>query len=157
MAPKRINPTNPFPNSFIGGELCSIDSRGRSKFPAKFRRVLSRESQRRLVIAPGQGDYLIAFPRDGWETLQNRYDYSPYDDETKLNEMRGRYHFAEEVIFDSQGRVTIPEELLKFAKIENEFIIISMRNWFEIWNPQILSDLRQKLQPREHRPKESQS
>jgi len=157
MAPRRTNASNPFPNSFIGGELCSIDRRGRSKFPAKFRRVLSRESQSRLVIAPGQGDYLVAFPRDAWESLQNRYDYSPYDEETKLNEMRGRYHFAEEVIFDSQGRLSIPEDLLKFAKIENEFIIVSMRNWFEIWNPQTLSDLRKKLQQRENIPKDTQS
>jgi MraZ protein len=155
MAARRLNTSNPFPNSFIGRELCSIDSRGRSKFPARFRKMLSRESEKRLVIAPGQGEYLIALPRDFWETLHNRYDPTPYDDETELDKMRDRYHDAEEVIFDSQGRITIPEDLLQYARISKEFVVRSMRHWFEIWNPDLLTEWRKKMRPGKERSQES--
>jgi len=154
MAARRLYDNNPFPNSFIGGELCPIDNRGRSKFPAKFRRMLSPESENRLVVAPGNGDYLIAFPRDAWEGEQSKYNYSPYADEEDLDEQHWRYHYAEEVILDSQGRIIVPRGLLDRVGIGTEMVIVAMRHWFEIWNPQMLADYRKRMEEARRRKKE---
>ena len=51
-----------------------------------------------------------------------------------------------QLAFDSEGRVTLPEELLATAKIKDEAAFIGKGETFEIWNPAQLADYAAKAQ-----------
>jgi len=146
MPPKKLKKINRFPNSFIGDEPCSLDSRGRTIFPAKFRHMISPRAGECLVIAPGKDGCLIAVPRDAWEVEQSKFDFSPYADPVTLKEQRRRFHFAFDVPLESQGRITIPVQLLEKAKIEKDMVIVGMPGRFEIWEPGVLAEYRRNLE-----------
>jgi MraZ protein len=41
---------------------------------------------------------------------------------------------------DSQGRVMIPERILKMGKIEKDLLLIGSLTKFEIWNPKVYEE-----------------
>jgi MraZ protein len=45
--------------------------------------------------------------------------------------------WAVEVTLDNQSRIMIPRNLLEFAKIEKEVLMIGTLDKIEIWNPDI--------------------
>ena len=47
--------------------------------------------------------------------------------------------------FDSEGRVTIPEKLLKHAKIKTNIIFVGLGKVFQIWDPNFLKNSNQLL------------
>ena len=47
---------------------------------------------------------------------------------------------ASEDKFDNQSRLTIPQNLLDYAGIEKEVLIIGINKFIEIWNPQKYTD-----------------
>jgi MraZ protein len=49
--------------------------------------------------------------------------------------MRALLERATELELDNQSRLSIPKELLLFAGIENEVLIIGVLEHIEIWNP----------------------
>jgi MraZ protein len=49
--------------------------------------------------------------------------------------MRALLERATESQLDGQFRISIPKELLQFAHIENEVLIIGVLEHIEIWNP----------------------
>ena len=58
-----------------------------------------------------------------------------------------RYLFsaATEVTFDSLGRITIPDYLVDYAKLEKEVVILGVLNRVEIWSKKKFTLLDKKL------------
>ena len=46
--------------------------------------------------------------------------------------------------FDSEGRICLPNELLKFANIKNQATFVGRGSSFQIWNPNSFKDYLQK-------------
>ena len=46
--------------------------------------------------------------------------------------------------FDSEGRISLPNELLKFAKITNIATFVGRGSSFQIWNPKDFKEYLQK-------------
>ena len=42
--------------------------------------------------------------------------------------------------YDKQGRIAITQNLIDYAKLKKEVLIIGMVNKIEIWNPKLLSN-----------------
>lgn len=129
---------NSFPNSFIGEFSFTVDSRGRTNFPAHFRHALTKQSRNLLVIARGMDACVSVFPRDVWEQLERDFNETTYNTPAQQRlALRQFYYGARESGFDAQGRITIPERLLQMAKIEKEVLIVGVRTHVEIWNPDL--------------------
>jgi MraZ protein len=146
-AAKKGKKNNPFPNSFIGEYNFTVDSRGRTNFPAPFRHALSRESKERLVLAKGVEECVVVFPRDVWEKLQSENLPSLFSPQKHRIVRRHLYHGARESGFDAQGRITIPPRLLALAKIDKEVLIVGEGDRAMIWNPEIYDKLIQEEAP----------
>ena len=55
------------------------------------------------------------------------------------NFVRSIVRCAVHVKYDSQGRIPVPDSLLKYAKIDKNVIVIGMIKKIEIWSPSLLN------------------
>ncbi|MBW1973395.1 MAG: division/cell wall cluster transcriptional repressor MraZ [Deltaproteobacteria bacterium] len=118
---------------FLGTHEHTIDKKGRINIPAKFRDVLIKKYDERLIITNFYG-CLRAYPYDEWQSLVNEINsYSSFDEEAIKLE-RYFYPNAVECSMDKQGRVLIPQNLREYAKLEKEVVVVGLSKKMEIWN-----------------------
>ena len=53
------------------------------------------------------------------------------------NYLRLFYSRAEEVAFDSQGRILIPERLVEFARLKRDVVLMGIHDHAEIWDKEL--------------------
>lgn len=121
---------------FIGSYTYSIDNKGRLSIPAKFRKNLKPEANDTFVMTRGVAKCIDLYPLDYWnEVIQKKLDkLDPFDPKEAMF-MRMFLQIATEDTLDSQSRILIPEQLLKYAEIEKEAFILGAIRKIEIWNP----------------------
>jgi MraZ protein len=123
-------------SSFKGSYTYSADSKGRVNIPAKLRTYVSREANDTFVITRGFEQCVFVYPLDEWGKLEKTIrQLSPTNAQHRFF-MRVLLERATESKLDGQFRISIPKELLQFAGIENEVLIIGVLEHIEIWNPQ---------------------
>lgn len=141
-----VRATIPFPDvpllleytvsSFKGSYAYSADSKGRVNIPAKLRKYVSSEANDTFIITRGFEQCLFVYPLDEWNKLEESIrQLSPTNAQHRFF-MRVLLERATESQLDGQFRISIPKELLQFAGIENEVLIIGVLEHIEIWNPQ---------------------
>ncbi len=117
---------------YLGEFRHSVDEKGRLFIPARFRK---RENER-FFITRGLDRCLFAFPEDVWTERQARV--------RELNIMKkearafGRLFFsgAAEAVCDRQGRINIPRNLIEYAGLGKEAVVIGVSDRFEVWSPE---------------------
>ena len=111
----------------------TIDSKGRVFVPAKFRDELSET----LYAHKGLDDCISIYSETEWAKFIERLNKTGY-----LSEMSFRRFFlasAKELSPDAQGRIVLPLELRKRAKIDKDVTIIGMDDHIEVWNDDMLA------------------
>jgi MraZ protein len=127
-------------SSFKGSYTHSVDEKGRISIPAKMRKYLLPEANETFVITRGIETCLFLYPLDEWSKLEeNLRNLSTYNHQHRFF-IRTLLMWATEVTLDNQARIIIPRNLLEFAKIEKEVLIIGALDRIEVWNPKIFSD-----------------
>ncbi|MBI3587484.1 MAG: division/cell wall cluster transcriptional repressor MraZ [Ignavibacteriales bacterium] len=122
-------------SSFKGRFSYSIDNKGRIALPAKLRKSVSPEANESFVITRGFEQCLFVYPQDEWNKLEESIrGLSPSNPQHRFF-VRTLLQWATDAQLDSQARVSIPQELLKFAGLENEVLIVGVLERVEIWNP----------------------
>jgi len=124
--------------TFTGEFRYTIDSKGRVNIPAKFRKALPDTSEDTFVVTRGLDENIVAYSLDKWRQKE--------EDLLKLSSIKPEHRafkrqatrFATPLKFDTQGRVAIPSNLLKYAGIEKDVVIIGMIDEIEIWDPDVL-------------------
>lgn len=125
---------------FRGQFTYSVDAKGRVSIPAKLRKHVSPEANDTFIIKQGVGNCIDVYPLDIWlkqeEKLNELNPYNP--DHAKFIRMSMQY-VAEDTL-DSQSRILIPQNLLEFAKIEKEVMILGALKKIELWNPNVYQE-----------------
>ncbi len=116
---------------FLGEFNHTIDDKGRLTIPAKFR----DELESGVVITRGLDGCLWAYGRSEWETLAEKIAKLPTTNPAARNFSRFVFSSAFDSIPDRQGRILLPQNLRDYASIQNETIVIGVKNKLEIWNP----------------------
>jgi MraZ protein len=116
---------------FLGEFNHSIDDKGRLTIPAKFR----DELESGVVITRGLDGCLWAYGRSEWEALAEKIAKLPTTNPAARNFSRFVFSSAFDSIPDRQGRILLPQNLRDYASIQNETIVIGVKNKLEIWNP----------------------
>ena len=115
-----------------------IDKKGRVSVPASFRSYLSNLGYNGVVCFPSFNNQSVeAWPQDRIEKISNTIDsLNPFDEK--------RDFFATSVLsesinlqFDSEGRISLSQKLLKHAKVKNSVIFVGQGKTFQIWEPTI--------------------
>ena len=122
-------------SSFKGSHSYSVDSKGRINIPAKLRKYVSPEANDTFVVTRGFEKCLFLYPLDEWNTLEGSIrELSPSNSQHRFI-TRTLLQYATETQLDGQSRVTIPKELMQFAGIEDQVLIVGVLERIEVWDP----------------------
>lgn len=133
-------------SSFKGRYLYSVDEKGRVALPAKLRVNLSASAKGNFVITRGFEKCLYVYPQDEWNKLEQFVRGLSFLDARHRFYARTLFELANDSKLDNQYRLTIPIELINFADIKSEVLIIGVLERIEIWNPTVYEEY-QKNQP----------
>ena len=115
---------------FIGEYRHIIDSKKRLSIPAKFRKALGKKA----VLTRGLDQSLFLYPMAEWGVIANKLNQLPAGQANTRGFVRLMLAGAQEVEFDSLGRVLIPEYLKAYSNITQAVVITGVHNRLEIWD-----------------------
>ncbi len=127
-------------SSFKGRYSYSVDNKGRIALPVKLRKNVSPEANETFVISRGFEQCLFVYPQDEWNKVEQMIRGLSSSNPQHRFLVRTLLQWATDTQLDSQSRITIPQDLLKFANIENEVLVIGVLERIEIWNPKIYEE-----------------
>ncbi|MFH0988700.1 MAG: division/cell wall cluster transcriptional repressor MraZ [bacterium] len=124
-------------SSFKGRYSYSVDNKGRIALPAKLRKNVSPEANETFIITRGFEQCLFVYPQDEWNKVEESIRRLSSTNPQHRFFIRTLLQWATESQLDNQARLSVQQELLKFAGIENEVIILGVLERIEIWNPKV--------------------
>lgn len=118
---------------FRGRYEHTIDSKGRISIPSKFREILNKKYDDRLVIT-NFDHCLVAFPFDEWNSLveQKVGSFSILRKEISAF-LRFFYSSAIDCVIDKQGRLLIPQTLREYANLQKDVVLVGEGRFIEIF------------------------
>ena len=117
---------------FRGRYEHTIDAKGRISIPSKFREVLGKKYDDRLVIT-NFDHCLVAFPYEEWSFLEQKVGtFSLMKKETSAF-FRFFYSSAMDCDIDKQGRLLIPQTLRDYAGLQKDVVLVGEGKRIEIF------------------------
>lgn len=119
---------------FRGQYTHTIDAKGRTSLPARFRDQLFQQGEARVVLTPALAEPCIhVFPLSAWEELEQRVAALPSSQ--AVVQMRRRYvSAAVDCELDKQGRLLVPQQLREHAMLTHEVQWAGVGNKAELWS-----------------------
>jgi len=124
--------------SFTGEYNNTLDQKNRVSIPAKYRKSLHPRNNNTFILTRGFDQNLILYPLEEWKIVEEQLSSLGSIKSNNRNFIRNIVRYANYLTFDSQGRIQIPESLLKYSNISKEIIVIGMIEKIELWDPHIL-------------------
>ncbi|HHX94604.1 MAG TPA: division/cell wall cluster transcriptional repressor MraZ [Clostridia bacterium] len=121
---------------FMGEYEHTIDSKNRIIVPAKFREDLGDS----FIVTKGLDNCLFVYPMEEWKIIEKKMRSLPFNRADARAFSRFFFSGASEVDVDKQGRVLIPANLRKYARLEKEVVIIGVSSRVEIWSKEVWED-----------------
>ena len=120
---------------FRGRVKSTVDNKGRTSLPSRFREVLrNRYGNEALMITTGFENNLVAFPIAEWERFEDKVSKMSRFDPRVIKLKRFFISGAVECRVDSHGRISLPQYLREYAKINKEIYWIGLGDSIEIWS-----------------------
>ena len=116
---------------------CKLDAKGRLVLPSRIKAQLPEGGGDELVIRKGFEPCLILYPMVEFKKVFSKI--------SGLNEFNEEYrklqrNFLSGVVtveLDNNGRFLIPKNMLTYASLEKEAMLVGTGNKVEVWNPAI--------------------
>jgi len=119
---------------FRGRYEHTIDQKGRTSIPSRFRELLSSKySDERLIVTSFVDPCLIAYPVAEWQAFEEKVRALPRFDPKIMQLKRVLISGATECPIDRNGRILIPPVLREFAGLKREIVWAGMVDYIEIW------------------------
>lgn len=124
---------------FSGLHQHTIDAKGRTSFPVRFRELLAEaaapgdESANRVILTTGIDQCLVAYAPADWAAFQARLKALPQFDPAVVQLKRLYVAAATECDIDSHGRLLIPPMLREYAELTREVVWAGMVGTIELW------------------------
>ena len=126
---------------FIGSFKYSVDTKGRVSIPAKLRKFVDPKSNDAFVMTRGTTKCIDVYPMNFWEELvQSKLNQLNSFEPKEAMFLRMFLQQAAEDKLDSQSRLLIPKNLIDYAEISKDVLILGAIKKIEIWNPQNYED-----------------
>ncbi|MDE0705648.1 MAG: division/cell wall cluster transcriptional repressor MraZ [Rhodospirillaceae bacterium] len=127
--------------SFIGTFTNRIDRKGRVSVPARFRAALAAPPAagafNGVVVAPNGGLGAIdACDRQRIEDTIDRLDARDGLTAEEQEAIELVLSDSEELPFDGEGRIILPERLIALAGIEDKAVFVGIGRVFQVWSPE---------------------
>jgi MraZ protein len=126
---------------FSGAYAHSVDNKGRTVVPARFRAKLGEK----FFMTRGLHGCLWVFSAASWTDVQKKFVPKSLLDERGVKLERYFIGSAVECVPDGQGRIAIPTMLLEHAGIKGDLWIVGLTDRIEIWSKERWDDFNAKL------------
>ena len=118
---------------FYGEYSHALDKKGRVIVPAKFREVVKEHYAEKFFLTRGLDGCLFVFTEESWKSQERKFREMPFTRTESRQFNRLYFSGACETVCDKQGRILIPEYLLKYAQIQEDVVMIGVSDRIEIW------------------------
>ncbi len=120
---------------FFGNFQHSIDAKGRTSLPVKFRDALAAAGEAKLVLTQYPHWRAVqALPQSVWKELEKKVlATSPLDVRAQRNVLRF-YSSAHEVDLDVHGRVLVPPALRDYAQLAKDVVWVGMGRTIQLFD-----------------------
>jgi MraZ protein len=119
---------------FIGEFEATLDAKGRFLLPAGFKKQMPDTGAEPFVLNRGFEKCLSLYTAKSWKPLFS--DLSKLNDfDPKVRQFK-RYFLngATEVELDKAGRILLPKNLMEYAGLDKEIVLVSAIDKIEIWD-----------------------
>ena len=113
----------------IGQYIHQIDPKKRLSLPSRWR----SEVGSKLIITNGLDKSLYIYTVTEWEMIAEKLSSLGFATAEIRNFTRFMLANAYEIEIDSAGRILIPDNLKKFANLNNKVVLIGMHKRIEVW------------------------
>lgn len=108
----------------------TLDTKQRLIIPAKFRDQLGSQ----FVVTRGLDECLFGYPMSEWQLLEQKLKALPLTKRDARAFVRFLYSAATVCTLDKQGRINIPDPLVKYADLSKKCMVVGVSNRLEIWD-----------------------
>jgi MraZ protein len=121
------------PATFRGIAQLVLDAKGRLAIPSRHREGLANGAAQLIITADPSG-CLLLYPVAAWEPIQARLMSLSSFDEQIRGLQRLLVGHADEVEIDAAGRILIPPELRRYARLDKHVVLVGQGRKFELWD-----------------------
>ncbi len=114
---------------FIGRYYHTLEENNRVSLPKKFRNI-----ETNWIITRGLDGGLFLFRAQNFNQEPKKLSERTFTKKAHRDFIRLMANDAQEVVADKNGRVSLPEYLIKFAQLKKELIIIGSYERVEVWD-----------------------
>src|SRR4051812_39413223 len=130
------NPSSPYRPLFLVGEYDAlVDEKNRILVPADFRKEITEaREEKNLICRIGRNRVAFLYAENYYRELiaQRRQSLMPGEDEEKFNE--AFYGMIFRLSWDAQGRIVVPEKIIKRTNMGRELTLVGAGDHLAIWN-----------------------
>jgi MraZ protein len=130
---------------FRGRYEHSIDAKGRTSLPSRFREVLAAGGESKLVLTTGLDPCLVAYPMTEWLAFEDRLAKLPQFDPNVAMLRRIYVSGAVECDLDKVGRILVPQTLRDHADLERDALWAGMGRHIELWAKERFEGMRDQV------------
>lgn len=112
----------------------TLDEKQRLAIPKRFRDLLVEQDERLLFLAPETDQSLALYAPRRFEERATLFANDPSGRSEARVYQRLYYSQAEGVELDAQGRIRLPERLIKFARLQQDVVLIGVNDHVELWD-----------------------
>lgn len=121
---------------FLSTFTNKIDKKGRVSIPASFRAFLSSQSFQGIILFRSLNRPIIeGCGFDRLNRLSEQLETGEFIPSSNHDYTSMMFAEARMLSFDAEGRVSIPEDLLAHAAIEDQITFVGRGPTFELWSP----------------------
>ena len=122
---------------FLSTFINKVDTKGRASVPAQFRSAVSNQAFSGVILYESSINQCI----EGCDIERIQRLSDSIDDLDPFSKERDAFATtilggAAQLPFDGEGRIIMPESLIKFAKINDKAVFVGKGATFEIWQPE---------------------
>jgi len=88
-----------------------------------------------VYATPGPGESIWLWPEETFEKMSDSLEQSLFPDEHEMEYEQLLYSQSKRIEIDKAGRIRLPEELLEYAGVMSQAVVIGVRDHLEIRNP----------------------
>lgn len=121
---------------FTSEYVSKLDSKGRLVLPSRIKAQLP-EGSNELVVRRGFEQCLIIYPMVEFKKVFSKISALNEFNEEFRKLQRNFFSGTATVELDNMGRFVIPKNMLAYAQLDKEVVLVGTGNKVEVWNPTI--------------------
>lgn len=119
---------------FRGRHEHTIDAKGRTSLPARYREVLAHAKEKRVVLTSALDPCLVAYAMSEWTAFEEKLSKLPQFDRAVQKLKRIYVSGAVDCEIDDSGRILVPPTLREYAGLQKDVLWAGNGKYAELWD-----------------------